>query len=480
LTERAWIFAAVSSSPQEATLEQQRTWGQEVAAANGWTVERVFEGVGSGALGPRELLSDLISELRALPKARRPARVLMVRLDRVGRQALDCIASVAELRRLGVTLHTREEGDLKLNAAMDSLRPIFALVTAQLENEARSDKWKAVHARRRAAGLHQGIVPFGVVLIDGKAVPYEPEAAIVRELFAKATDGWGYARLARWAKERAPVKRQSDGTDRPLSWAPSTVKSILWGKTARSVLVDDATVARMEAARQSDFRARAPRRWPWPLQGAVRCTCGKLLSGHASGESAYRTRYYICRWHGGEGSYPAHRADVLENAFRGVLSRLTAEPDVFIDRSKRRSVETLRARQTTASKRLETLERRRRRACELAEDGSLSGPQLRERLDEIDADRKATRDELERVRIESAELDHSEEQTAALRATLAVIEKKWNESPVELQQAIARAVAAGLGGLYASPRKRGQLIVGAKFRKSDDSITKKFIQSITE
>jgi DNA invertase Pin-like site-specific DNA recombinase len=234
-----WLFAAVSSSPQEATLDDQRQWAKEAALSNGWIIAREFAGVGSGAKGTREILSNLIDELERTPKAARPKRVLMIRIDRVGRQALDCIAAVARLRKLGVVMHTRQDGDVKLETAMDSLRPIFELVTAEMENVARSDKWKAVHARRRTEGKHVGSIPYGVILVNGKAVPFEPEARIVREIFKLAEQRWGYTRLARWAREHAPPKRAHDGSDKPYSWGVSSIKSILTSKTLRGLIVSE-------------------------------------------------------------------------------------------------------------------------------------------------------------------------------------------------------------------------------------------------
>ncbi|HEX3456776.1 MAG TPA: recombinase family protein, partial [Candidatus Baltobacteraceae bacterium] len=54
------LFAAVSSSPQEATLEDQRQWARETAIGHGWVITREFAGVGSGAKGTREILTNLI------------------------------------------------------------------------------------------------------------------------------------------------------------------------------------------------------------------------------------------------------------------------------------------------------------------------------------------------------------------------------------------------------------------------------------
>jgi hypothetical protein len=64
----------------------------------------------------------------------------------------------------------------------------------------------------------------------------------------------------------------------------------------------------------------------------------------------------------------------------------------------------------------------------------------------------------------------------------------WTQTTVELQQELARAFDAVLadnpqiGGLFADPSCRGKIVFRpvAKQRKTDDQLTKKFIQSITE
>jgi DNA invertase Pin-like site-specific DNA recombinase len=472
-----WSYAAVSSSPQEATLDDQQQWASETAARNDWIITREFSGVGSGAKGAREILSNLIDELERTPKAVRPKRVLMIRIDRVGRMALDCIAAVARLRKLGVLLHTRQDGDVKLETAMDSLRPIFELVTAEMENAARSDKWKAVHARRRAEGKHVGTIPYGVILVDGKAVPYKPEAQIVRQIFTLAEQRWGYTRLARWARENAPPKRTNDGADKTYIWNASTIKSILVSKTLRNLVVSEDQWQRTKAARQSDFRARAPKRWDWPLQGAVRCTCGKLLSGHCSGESKYRTRYYICRHHTlepGAKSHPAHRADKLEAEFTQLLSSLRADPslvDPFEDDEPTDQWETV---ERDALRRIADLEKRTQRAWKIAEEAQIDPSELRSRLTELDAQRRSAEGALNSARTARA-MDAEHKQTScSLAQLIEELPDLWAQTTVELQQELARAFYAVLaespafGGLFADPSSRGKLILRpvAKMRKA--------------
>lgn len=484
-----WLYAAVSSSPQEATLEDQRQWAKETAVRNGWVIAREFAGVSSGAKGTREILTNLIDELERTPKAARPQRVLMIRIDRVGRQALDCIAAVAQLRKLGVVLHTRQDGDVKLETAMDSLRPIFELVTAEMENAARSDKWKAVHARRRAEGKHVGTIPYGVILVDGKAVPFEAEARIVREIFRLAEQRWGYTRLARWAREHAPPKRTNDGSDKAYRWCVSSIKSILSSKTLRGLIVSEDQWQRTKAARQSDFRARAPKCWNWPLQGAVRCTCGRLLSGHCSGSAPYRTRYYICRHHTlepGTKSHPGHRADKLEADFLELLRSLRADSTLTDPAHDQGAATNWDAVESEAERRIADTEKRIQRAWKLAEEAQLDASQLQIRLAELDAQRVSAQEAKHSARISRAHEAEYEHNARSFTELLQELPDLWAQATVELQQEVARALGALLsespdfGGLFADPADRGRLVFRhvAKRRKTEDEITKKWISLI--
>lgn len=465
-----WSYTVVSSDRQEDSLDFQEQWARDVATAHGWTIQRSFKGVSSGKDGTRKLLLQLLEQLRDLPKPLRPKRILMVRLDRTGRGiGLDALSALAEIHSLGVTVHTREDGDVTITRAADVLKPILRVLTGALENEARSDKSKAGHARRRAAGKHIGREPFGVVLIDGVATIFEPEAHVVRELFERAADGWGYSRLAQWAATEAPTKRLRDGRDKPMKWAASTVASVLHSPTLRTVgLISESLDRRMRKARAADFRERAPARWPWPLRGAVRCTCGRLLSGHTGGVGRWLTRYYFCRAHPRPPgtTYPAHRADDLEAAFVGILRRLVYEPGLVLPPAPNNALDSLSEQEKAAKKHLAELERRKRRAWELAEAAGIDGKMLRERLDEIDDDRKRTRVELDRVQLA---IDDSAERksVAALTEVIAELAETWHVADVTLQQQIAQAVAAltPVGGLWAAPEHRNELFVGADVAK---------------
>jgi DNA invertase Pin-like site-specific DNA recombinase len=459
----AWSYLVVSSEQQAETLDFQQRWSEETATANAWTVTRTFRGVSTGKYGTRKLLEELLGELRATPKPQRPKRILMVRLDRTGRGlGLEALAALAEIHALGVTVHTREDGDVALSRASDVLKPVLRILQGALENEVRADRSRAGHRRRREKGLHRGNAPFGAILIDGKPAAYEPEAQLVRTLFRLRVDrAWGYDRLARFAAEHAPPKRLLDGREKPLRWGRGTIQRMLQCETLRGVVVDAQLYDEAQATRNPDFKTARVTSWPWPLAGAVRCVCGGILSGQCSGPRHARTRYYVCRHIERHGRYPYHRADRVEAQFVELLGRLSADPNALVRRSSEAiDVGALHDRERQLRAQLAQLDARRRHAWELAHNETLTGEQLREQLDEIDAERKTKGGELESIARAIVDAGAASRAAEGLRDVLVELSEVWETSDVVDRQESARAVAACVGGIWLHPDHPGTLIIG--------------------
>jgi hypothetical protein len=138
-------------------------------------------GVSSGRDGARRLLRELIDALDATPE--RPERVLMIRLDRIGRGGdFSTMAAFHEIHSRGVTIHTRQDGDVSLGRATDMLVPALRLIVAGLENDTRIDKAKAVFKRRRERAQGEPNVaigsrrPYGLQVVNGIYAPKPPRS----------------------------------------------------------------------------------------------------------------------------------------------------------------------------------------------------------------------------------------------------------------------------------------------------------------
>lgn len=516
MNAKVWLLAVVSSDGQAETLEFQERWGQQTAIENGWTIERTFKDVSSGRDGARRLLKDLLRDLRELPKPARPARVLLVRIDRLGRgDGLEIIAVLSEIKKLGVQLFTREDGEVKLERASDALMPAMKSILAGIENEVRADRTRAGLARRKARGLHHGNAPYGAVLVDGKPEAYEPEAVLVRELFSLRAQNWGYDRLARFAAERALPKLLRGGKTRRLRWGRSTIQRLLWCATLRGTIVEPELFDRVQATKNPDFKSLRRQSWPFPLAHAIRCTCGTLLSSQCTGREGNRTRYYVCRNVAQHGYYPYHNAEDLETQFQHQLCRVRALDGLTFAPRLTGTLDSLRERETQLKAEIAACESRRQRVWEIGELAGIPFEEVRARLEQIAADRAQYEAELLRLQPEIEHGAAAVTQQHAVDGILRSLEGSWESAPLDCRQEAALALGAIVGGFWLPPGRRGRgrrrikssLSTGldhppvddaARYmlenmrevdtlrnvdmaqRKMDDSITKKFIQSITE
>ena len=158
--------------------------------------------------------------LRNIPRAKRPARILMIRLDRLGRgDGLDAMAALAEIRKLGVTIHTRQDGDVTLARASDALSPMFKIITGAFENEARSDKARAVFARKRAAGIVAGNkAPYGLEIVSGRHTFLKSHAKVIRTAFKMRASDVGFHSIAIYMTESAPPQKFKNGNEKTIHW----------------------------------------------------------------------------------------------------------------------------------------------------------------------------------------------------------------------------------------------------------------------
>jgi len=459
----AWLYAVVSSGAQESTLVDQEHWAREASSANGWELTRVFSAVSTGKAGVRKLLTRLVGELRATPKAERPARVLMLRLDRVGRGSLiDSMVVLRELEDLGVGVFTRDGGEEKMDGPMREFITAAKLAVAGFENAVRREKSIAFHARKKAAGEYGGRLPYGFVCVDKRLTVYEPEAQVVRAIFEKRISGQGYQRISQYAATNGPPKLRPNGEHQAFTWAPNTIISILTNPKYRGVVVSE-NVWDAAAEMKGTMIERHAVRWPWPLRGAVRCTCGALLLGEASGRRVHRLRYYVCRrlnLHQNP-SFPHHNAERMEEQFIAILERLEPHGDLQPATIPQADTTALTGRKNALFRERGEIEKRRSRTWELGEDEAIDRSELAQRLDALRIESDRVSEALRAVERELANATVQERSSGEVSEAFKGLPKLWPLLTVEVQRDVARAVAAYLGGFWADPNRPGILLYGS-------------------
>ena len=458
----AWALLVVSSEQQSETLAHQRAWAKETASEQGWELTRTFEGVSTGRAGPRRLLTELIAALKALPPASRPAWVLMIRADRVGRGRLaDSQIALHALVDLGLRIWTRDGGELKLDSATDQIIAAVKAGLATLENEVRSDKQKAVVKRKREAGLPVGPQrPYGLRLDPAtkRDLPAEPQADAVREAYRLRSENMGYHAIGQRLYAIAAPHVFKNGRVAKIQWSTTMVSRLLTNRAyVAAGVVDELTferVQRIKVALQAVYPPR-PARHPWPLSGALRCWCGRAMSAATGGKNPIkRVRYYTCRNSAAHEGFRFRRvrADAIEAQFLELLENLEAHPGLVARYRSRDRSETpamLRRSLRAVTRRLDELGRLRDAAWAMHERGALREADLQERLDALAAER----DELEgKAALLGSEIVIASAQRQIDRDAAAVMAKaaqRYRRGTVAQQRRIAIAVAAALGGLCA-------------------------------
>ena len=464
-----WALAAVSSEQQSETLAHQRRWAEEAAASKGWHLARVIEGVATGKAGPRRIVRELLADLRALDEDARPKMLLMVRADRLGRGSIvESQIVLRDLLALGVAVFTRDQGEVKLDSAMDELISAATLAVARHENDVRREKALAVVRRKRAAGEWRGNkAPYGLVRTNGKDKPDRERAPIVREAFKMRLEGKGYDAIAARLTAIAPPQVFLNGNSRTVNWTATRVRILLRNRAYIGPIVDEATHARAQrvaavltnASRNGDVR----RRYPWPLAGCVRCYCGRILIGMGCGVEPWRYRYYACRarWNH-DGKLRLTRADTLEEQFVEALSRLRASPKL-IERYRRRAAAPVSPRLLERSARelkaeLADLDRRRETAWELHASGKVRDEDVQERLDALAGKREEVQGRIVTVQEQLSIVKVSESRERDVEALIRRAGQIFKKANVADQNQIARAVSVELGGFFVDAG--GQLKVG--------------------
>lgn len=462
----AWALLVVSSDAQAETLQHQRAWAQSAAKERGWHLTRFVEGVASGKDGPRRLTRDILLEVRAAPPEARPAFLLMIRLDRVGRGSIvDSQIFVRDLLALGARVFTRDAGEIRLDSAMDELVAAVQMAVARHENDVRRDKARAVYKRRVAAGqITSNRAPYGLALTPDRRYEARPEyAPAIRQAFKMRARGVRMMDVVRWMQGHSEPHRYKNGHEYQVRWSDHRLRAMLGNRGYIGTVVDQATWLRAQRARVERAVGRSPQcdriYLEFVLAGALRCVCGRSLSGVRSIRPGRVLRYYVCRAGWTHKSARYHRARDLEDRFVVFLRRLADSP-ASTHPTHTAKLERLERDAAAIRGRLDVVERGRARIWDLDDRGHLDPRDLAQRLSDLNARRAALETQLVAVLEECAFLQAARERDTEAEALRRNALDSYLAANAVERTAIARAVAASLGGLRVT--MAGRIVIGAR------------------
>jgi hypothetical protein len=266
--------------------------------------------------------------------------------------------------------------------------------------------------------------------------------------------GLGFTLLARYAKDHAPPKRQKHGL-RILRWNKATIRLMLKCQTYREVVVgaqDFDTVSRMADHGAYPLSTEGA----WPLRGAVKCFCGRRLSGRMNGRKSWRRRYYVCTEPKATRYF---QAQVLETAFVAFLRTIRAHPDLAFDRSDQDAIAfEARAKVNEIRRQLHVATGAQSKAWELAEQGGISPEQLKTRLEQHEEHVRKLNGELAKAEADAGRAMQLSGATREVASIVEALPEYWDRFPSETQREIAALVAVAMGGLRLTPESTSQRV----------------------
>jgi DNA invertase Pin-like site-specific DNA recombinase len=319
--------------------EVQRQRIQGWADANGVEILEWWEELDQSG-GRRE--RPLFQEALARCERGETGGIVVAKLDRFARSAVDALESIKRLNEAGARFVSVEDG-------FDGSTPMgrFAIgilsLIAELELERIKESWQTAISSAVGRGIHiSARVPTGYVRDEKRRlVPVEPAASAIRECFRLRATGASWTSLARYLEQQGVT-----GPTGTRNWSKQSVTGMLRNRVylgeARSGMVRNPG-AHPAVVTQAEFDAAQAQTTLLPsrdgslaakalLGGLVRCAgCGHTLkiSGTTNRKTKEREPVYSCVGRYASGLCPARAAaraftldDYVEHA---VLEALRAE-----------------------------------------------------------------------------------------------------------------------------------------------------------
>ena len=223
---RVAAYCRVSSESDEQRLSNRNQvlhFERTIAEHLDYVLSGIYadEGISGTSLRKRDAFNRLMQDARA----GKIDLIITKSFSRFGRNTVDCLNCIRELKALGVDVYFEKENIHTLKSEGELLLTLLS-ATAQAESEAQSEnvKWGI---RRQYERGRVGSVPLGKFLgyrkdSLGNLVIDEPQAETVRLIYQLFLDGFGTSQIAkRLTKDKVPMAYGGK------EWCPSHIMKVL-------------------------------------------------------------------------------------------------------------------------------------------------------------------------------------------------------------------------------------------------------------
>lgn len=182
----------------------------------------------AGVSGGKPLASrDGGQRLLTAIRERKADAVVMLKLDRMFRNAGDCLTTVEKWEKAGVALHVVDLGGNAIDTTSAAGRFMLVVLAgaAEMERNLTRERTRSAMAVKRANGQRIGSVPYGYDLSDDGAtlLPNGAEQAVIANIRAWRSHGWTLERIAAVLTEQGvPTK-----TGKSTAWTHQAVARIV-------------------------------------------------------------------------------------------------------------------------------------------------------------------------------------------------------------------------------------------------------------
>lgn len=224
-------MANVVGYVRASTLEQHETITAQVEKIEAYCKMRglnllqtyVDFGVsGTVPLRERQEGTKMLQALKGRSKDK-PTGVVAVRLDRMFRNASDCLVNVEAWDKQGVALHLIDLGGQSVDTSSAAGKFFITVIAgaAEMERNLISERTSAVLQSKKKRGEVFNHTPFGYDRCDNQLVENEAEQALLQRISSMRIGGMAYGKIAA-ALNAEGIPGKNGG-----KWGAQTVKNVL-------------------------------------------------------------------------------------------------------------------------------------------------------------------------------------------------------------------------------------------------------------